>query len=71
MDPAERAGVELGLGGLMQAALAWRGIIANQGALARAWRMVVLGGLAVGVYPLAFYASMRLAGITVGAANSR
>ncbi len=56
----------MGFGGLMQAGFAGRSIRRALPALARHWRMLVLGGLAVAVYPLAFYASMRLAGVTVG-----
>ncbi|MFV0300289.1 MAG: DMT family transporter [Paracoccus sp. (in: a-proteobacteria)] len=56
----------MGLGGLLQAAYAGRGIRAGLPQLARQWRMLLLGGLAVGLYPLAFYASMRMAGVTIG-----
>ena len=66
VGPAAIGAAAMGVGGLLQAALAWRGILSAQSRLARAWPMLVLGGLAVAVYPLAFYASMRLAGITVG-----
>lgn len=66
VGPAAIGAAAMGFGGLMQAALAWRGIVAAQSRLARAWPMLALGALAVAVYPLAFYASMRLAGITVG-----
>ena len=50
----------------MQAALAGRGIRASLPALARHWLLLLAGGLAVAIYPLAFYGSMRLAGVTVG-----
>lgn len=66
VGPMAIGAAAMGLGGLMQAALAWRGIVAARSRLARAWPMLVLGALAVAIYPLAFYASMRLAGITVG-----
>lgn len=66
VSPMAIGAAAMGIGGLMQAALAWRGIVSAQSRLARAWPMLVLGGLAVAAYPLAFYASMRLAGITVG-----
>ncbi|WP_273727752.1 DMT family transporter [Brucella gallinifaecis] len=56
----------MGMGGLLQALLAGRGIIRNFSFLKKQWRLLVLGGLAVAIYPLAFYASMRMAGVTIG-----
>jgi len=56
----------MGLGGLAQAAIAWRGIIASRKALADQWRILMLGAVCVAIYPLAFYASMRMAGVTIG-----
>lgn len=56
----------MGLGGLMQALYAGRGILRDRAALRRHLRLLILGGIAVAVYPLAFYGSMRLAGVTVG-----
>lgn len=56
----------MGLGGLMQALYAWGGIRRNRAALFSQRRLLILGGMAVAVYPLAFYGSMRMAGVTVG-----
>jgi DME family drug/metabolite transporter len=56
----------MGIGGLLQAAIALKGIRHSRRLLAQQWRMLALGALAVAVYPLAFYGSMRLAGITIG-----
>ncbi|MDB6454539.1 DMT family transporter [Falsirhodobacter sp. 20TX0035] len=56
----------MGLGGLAQALLAVSGIGRHRGALWRHRRLLVAGALAVAVYPLAFYGSMRLAGVTIG-----
>ena len=42
------------------------GCRASLPALADHKAMLLLGGLAVAIYPLAFYASMRLAGVTIG-----
>lgn len=56
----------MGLGGLLQALRAGRGILRALPDLARNRRLLILGGLAVAVYPLAFYGSMRLAGVTIG-----
>ena len=56
----------MGVGGLMQAVLAGRGIMRALPQLGQHWRNLVLGGVAVAIYPLAFYASMRMAGVTIG-----
>lgn len=58
--------VAMGGGGLLQALLAAGGIGRARRALGREWRCLLLGAVAVAVYPLAFYASMRLAGVTIG-----
>jgi DME family drug/metabolite transporter len=56
----------MGLGGLLQAGFAIRSISRNAAALRRQWPWLLLGALCVAIYPLAFYASMRMAGVTVG-----
>lgn len=56
----------MGFGGLLQAGIAIRPIARNASALHRQWRWLLAGALAVALYPLAFYGSMRLAGVTVG-----
>jgi len=55
-----------GLSGLLQALVAARPMSRERAALLAQRRLVLLGGLAVAVYPLAFYTSMRLAGVAVG-----
>ncbi|UOA26914.1 EamA family transporter [Pseudosulfitobacter sp. DSM 107133] len=56
----------MGIGGLLQALIAIGGIRAGLPLFARHWRVLLVGGLSVAIYPLAFYASMRLAGVTIG-----
>jgi DME family drug/metabolite transporter len=56
----------MGLGGLLQAAAALRAVRAHRVGLVGRWRTVVVAAGAVAVYPLAFYSSMRLAGVAVG-----
>lgn len=56
----------MGLGGLLQAAIAVRPIIAFSTSLRSQWPTVALGAFAVATYPLAFYTSMHLAGVAVG-----
>lgn len=66
VGPVAIGAAAMGLGGLMQALYAGRGILGTMGALRRHMGLLVAGGLAVAIYPLAFYGSMRLAGVTVG-----
>jgi DME family drug/metabolite transporter len=56
----------MGIGGLLQAAIAARAIAAFRSGLARRWPVTAVGAVAVAVYPLAFYSSMRLAGVAIG-----
>lgn len=56
----------MGIGGLLQAAMALRPMARARAALRAQWPWLLLGALAVAVYPLAFYGSMRLAGVTIG-----
>ncbi|GGR27340.1 DMT family transporter [Agromyces mediolanus] len=56
----------MGVGGLLQALIAVRALRTARVGLSRARWLVLLGAGAVVVYPLAFYASMRLAGVAVG-----
>lgn len=56
----------MGIGGLLQALRAGREIWQSRPQLARHWGLLLIGALAVAVYPLAFYGSMRMAGVTIG-----
>ncbi|WAP53369.1 EamA family transporter [Arthrobacter sp. ATA002] len=66
VGPLAIGAAAMGIGGLLQALTAWPLLRASWSALLRHRRAVVLGGGAVAVYPLAFYSSMHLAGVTVG-----
>ena len=56
----------MGVGGLLQATAAHRGVRAHRAGLTAHWPTLVVSAVAVAVYPLAFYTSMRLAGVAVG-----
>ncbi len=56
----------MGVGGMMQAALAHRKLKANLANLLQQKALLLLSALALAIYPLAFYSSMRMAGVAVG-----
>lgn len=60
----------LGIGGLMQAAVAIPALRADRSVLWARRHLVILGAVAVAVYPLAFYSSMHLAGVAIGSVVS-
>ncbi|GIG38235.1 permease [Cellulomonas pakistanensis] len=66
VGPLAIGAAAMGVGGLLQAAVAGRVIAAHAAALRARAGLVLLGAAAVAVYPLAFYTSMRLAGVAVG-----
>lgn len=66
VGPLAIGAVAMGLGGLLQAAVAGRGVARHRAVLRDRRGLVAAGGLAVAVYPLAFYSSMHLAGVAVG-----
>lgn len=66
VSPLAIGAVAMGLGGLLQALISAKSIIARRVQFRQNSRMLATGALAVGIYPLAFYASMHLAGVTVG-----
>ncbi|WP_420098349.1 DMT family transporter [Corynebacterium sp.] len=66
VGPLAIGAVSLGVGGLLQAVIATPALRRNRELLRRHRGLVLLGGLAVFTYPLAFYSSMHLAGVAVG-----
>jgi len=58
--------VAMGFGGLLQALIALGSIRQHYRQLHNHWRLLLVGAVAVAIYPLAFYAAMREAGVTVG-----
>ena len=66
VGPLAIGGAAMGIGGLLQAAAAGRVMFTHRHGLTAQWRTVVASAGAVAVFPLAFYSSMRLAGVAVG-----
>jgi drug/metabolite transporter, DME family len=56
----------MGIGGLLQAATALRVVRAHRAGLIAHWPTLAVAAAAVAIYPLAFYSSMRMAGVAVG-----
>src|SRR5699024_673727 len=70
VGPLAIGAAALGIGGLLQAAIALPAMRRAGPSLRRHRAVVLLGALAVALYPLAFYSSMHLAGVAVGSAIS-
>lgn len=66
LSPLAAGAVAMGIGGLLQGLIATAIIIRQRVLITRNWHFLLTGAVAVAVYPLAFYASMRYAGVTVG-----
>ncbi|HEX5567508.1 MAG TPA: EamA family transporter [Streptomyces sp.] len=66
VGPLAIGAVAMGLGGLLQALRAAPRIAREAPGLRAQRGVVLLGALAVGAYPLAFYTSMHLAGVAAG-----
>lgn len=66
VSPLAIGAAAMGIGGLLQMLLALRNINVDQGRLREHWMFVLIGAIAVAIYPLAFYSSMHLAGVTIG-----
>ncbi|MGC8528388.1 DMT family transporter [Acidiphilium sp.] len=66
VGPLAIGAAAMGIGGLLQALLAAPRILRDLPALARHGGLLAAGGVAVALYPLAFYSSMRLSGVAVG-----
>lgn len=66
VGPLAIGAVAMGIGGLLQALLALRHLKRYAVSLRQQRLIVLFGAISVAVYPLAFYSSMYLAGVTVG-----
>jgi drug/metabolite transporter, DME family len=66
VGPLAIGAAAMGVGGLLQALAAAAPMTRQRAVLRAQWRLVVLGGVAVAVFPMAFYTSMRMAGVAVG-----
>ncbi|HET9646950.1 MAG TPA: EamA family transporter [Microlunatus sp.] len=70
VSPLAIGATALGIGGLLQAAIAAPALRTARRALRQHRPVVITGAVAVSVYPLAFYSSMHTAGVAVGSVVS-
>ena len=70
VGPLAIGAAALGIGGLLQAAVAVPALRAARPGLYQHRAVVITGAVAVAVYPLAFYSSMHTAGVAVGSVVS-
>lgn len=66
VSPIAIGSAAMGVGGIMQALIAAHLISSSHSILAEQWKLLMAGSIAIGIYPLAFYSSMNLAGVAVG-----
>jgi drug/metabolite transporter, DME family len=66
VGPLAIGAAAMGMGGLLQAGYAGPAITSHWQSLTRSWRILAPSAVAAAVYPLAFYSSMRMAGVAVG-----
>ena len=66
LSPLAIGAVAMGVGGLLQGLIAAGTLLRQRRLIAAQWQYLLTGAIAVAVYPLAFYASMRYAGVTTG-----
>ncbi|XOV77421.1 MAG: DMT family transporter [Aestuariibacter sp.] len=66
VSPLAIGAFAMGFGGILLLYSARRCLLQDYSIMFRQPRLVVLGGLCVAIYPLAFYSSMRFSGVAIG-----
>ncbi|PMG47643.1 hypothetical protein BCU90_11345 [Vibrio lentus] len=66
LSPLAIGAFSMGVGGLMQAGLAYRKILFAFDKILQNKKLLAVSALALAVYPLAFYSSMKLSGVAIG-----
>lgn len=70
VSPLAVGAVAMGGSGVLRVLLARKNIVLNWPLMHQQWRLLLLGGLAISIFPLSFYSSMHFAGITIGTVMS-
>lgn len=66
LSPLAIGAFAMGVGGILQCLVAIKSIAHQYKLLINNWSYLLIGGLAVTVYPLAFYSSMKMSGVAIG-----
>ena len=66
LSPLAIGAFSMGVGGLMQAGLAYRKILLAFDKLLQNKKLLAVSAVALAIYPLAFYSSMKLSGVAIG-----
>ncbi len=66
LSPLAIGAIAMGGGGLLQALLAHKKILNHLPQIKSYYPLLLIGMISVAIYPLAFYSSMHMAGITIG-----
>ncbi|MFC3151034.1 DMT family transporter [Litoribrevibacter euphylliae] len=66
VSPLATGAFAMGGGGFLLVMFAFSELLNDSSKLRTNWRLMLVGGVAVALYPLAFYSSMRLSGVAVG-----
>lgn len=66
VSPLATGAFAMGVGGLLLVLSAFRELVNDSARLLGSNKLLLVGGLSVAIYPLAFYTSMRLSGVAIG-----
>jgi DME family drug/metabolite transporter len=66
VSPLATGAFAMGLGGLLLVLSSLKSLKKDSSKLLTQYKLLLLGGLSVAIYPLAFYSSMRLSGVAIG-----
>ncbi|MBB3809554.1 DMT family transporter [Pseudochelatococcus contaminans] len=70
VSPLGIGAVTMGLGGIILCLTALGPMLKHGHIIAKRWRLLALGAVAVAIYPLTFYSSMHYAGVAIGSVVS-
>jgi drug/metabolite transporter, DME family len=66
VSPLATGAFAMGIGGLLLVLTSLKTLIKDSAKLMGTYKLLLIGGLSVAIYPLAFYSSMRLSGVAIG-----
>ncbi|MEP1444925.1 MAG: EamA family transporter [Paraglaciecola sp.] len=66
VSPLASGAFAMGIGGILLVISAFRHLKIDKEKLLSNYKLLIVGGLSVAIYPLAFYSAMRLSGVAIG-----